>query len=166
VGRLAPIKGMERLIQAWARVCETKPEARLAIVGDGEERDRLEQMSRTLGIENNICFEGWRDPVPYLAASRCFALLSHNEGMGRVVVEAMASGLPCVVSNVCGLKELVIKDCGAVMDANDVNAVAVALLRDWPASVRTACKERARAYSVEVMVQALQGLYDGLLKGA
>ncbi len=163
VGRLAPVKGMERLIRAWARVCTIKSEAQLAIVGDGEEREKLEQMRHALNMENNIHFEGWRDPVPYLAASRCFALLSHNEGMGRVVVEAMASGLPCVVSNVCGLKELVTKDCGAVVDADDIHSVATALLRDWPASVRTACQEHARAYSVEVMVQALQSLYDELL---
>jgi len=166
VGRLAPVKGMERLIRAWVRVCEMKPEARLVIVGDGEERTGLGQLCHTLDIGNNVHFAGWCDPVPYLAASRCFALLSHNEGMGRVVVEAMASGLPCVVSNVCGLKELVTKNCGTVVDADDVNVVADALLQDWPVSARLACQERARAYSVEVMVQALQRLYDGLLKGA
>jgi len=166
VGRLAPVKGMERLIRAWTRVCGVKPEAHLAIVGDGEEREKLENMCRTLNMENNIHFEGWRDPVPYLAASRCFALLSHNEGMGRVVVEAMASGLPCVVSNVCGLKELVTKDCGAVVNADDANAVADVLLRDWPVSVQLACRERAGAYSVEVMVQALQSLYVELLQSA
>ena len=166
VGRLAPVKGMERLIHAWARVCEMKPEARLAIVGDGEERHRLEQMCHTLNIENYICFEGWCDPIPYLAAGRCFALLSHNEGMGRVVVEAMASGLPCVVSNVCGLKELVTEDCGAVVDADDVDAVANALLQGWPVSTQRACVEHAGTYSVEVMVRALQSLYDGLLNGA
>jgi len=164
VGRLAPVKGMERLIQAWARVCEVKPEARLAIVGDGEERRKLEKMAHTLGIEKNVYFEGWRNPIPYLAASRCFTLLSHNEGMGRVVVEAMASGLPCVVSNVCGLKELVTKDCGAVVDANDMDAVAVGLLREWPEHVRQASMKRADAYSVDIMVRALQDLYSGLIK--
>ncbi len=166
VGRLVPVKGMERLIRAWACVCELKPEARLAIVGDGEERDELEKMRDMLNLRDHIYFAGWRDPVPFLAASRCFALLSHNEGMGRAVVEAMASGLPCVVSNVCGLKELVIKACGAVLDADDAHAVASALLRNWPGSVRMACRERARAYSTEVMVQALQELYDGLLNHA
>ncbi|GMQ99805.1 MAG: glycosyltransferase family 4 protein [Zetaproteobacteria bacterium] len=166
VGRLAPIKGMERLIRAWARVCEIKSDARLAVVGDGEEREKLEKMCGESGIANNVYFAGWSDPVPYFAASRCFALLSHNEGMGRAVVEAMAAGLPCVVSGVCGLKELVTSDCGAVMDAENPKAVAAALLYDWPDDMHTACVERADAYSVDVMVQALQDLYDGLLNGA
>jgi len=166
VGRLVPIKGMERLIRAWARVCEIKSDARLAIVGDGEEKEKLKKMCDESGIANNVYFAGWSDPVPYFAASRCFALLSHNEGMGRVVVEAMAAGLPCVVSDVCGLKELVTSDCGAVMDAENPKAVAAALLYDWPDDMHTACMERAEAYSVDVMVQALQDLYDGLLNGA
>ena len=102
VGRLVPIKGMERLITAWAKVCERKPDAKLALVGDGEERQALEQLADKLGIANHVYFAGWADPLPYLASSRCFALLSHNEGMGRAVVEAFAAGLPCVVSDVCG----------------------------------------------------------------
>jgi len=166
VGRLAPIKGMERLIRAWVRVCEMKPDARLAVVGDGEEREKLEKLCGASDIANNVYFTGWRDPVPYLASSRCFALLSHNEGMGRAVVEAMAAGLPCVVSNVCGLKELVTSDCGAVVDATDVDVVAATLLRDWPDDMYGACEERAEMYSVDVMTEALQDLYDALLKGA
>jgi len=166
VGRLVPIKGMERLIRAWVRVCEMKPDARLTVVGDGEEREMLERMCDESGIANNVHFAGWSDPVPCLAASRCFALLSHNEGMGRVVVEAMAAGLPCVVSDVCGLKELVTSDCGAVMNATDVDAVAEALLQPWSEDVRTACMKRAEAYSVAVMTDALQGLYEELLERA
>jgi len=166
VGRLAPIKGMERLIRAWARACETNADACLAIVGDGEEREKLEKMCQMAGIADNVHFAGWSDPVPYLAASRCFALLSHNEGMGRAVVEAMAAGLPCVVSDVCGLKELVTADCGDVVDADHAETVAASLLNDWPDDIHAACMERARAYSTDVMVQALQDLYSELLQTA
>ncbi len=166
VGRLAPIKGMERLIRAWARVCEIKSDARLAVVGDGEEREKLEKICGESGIAENVYFAGWSDPVPYLAVSRCFALLSHNEGMGRAVVEAMAAGLPCVVSDVCGLKELVKSDCGAVVDATDVDAVAEVLLQPWLEDVRAACMKRADAYSVAVMTDALQDLYEELLANA
>jgi len=166
VGRLVPIKGMERLIRAWVKVCEKKPDARLAIVGDGEEKEMLVEMCRMTGITDNIHFAGWSDPLPYLATSCCFALLSHNEGMGRAVVEAMAAGLPCVVSNVCGLKELVTSDCGMVVEAEDVNAVAAALLHDWPDGMHAACEERAEGYAVDVMVGALQDLYEELLNDA
>jgi len=159
VGRLTPIKGMDRLIHAWAVVCRERPDARLAIVGDGEERNRLEAMCRELGVEANVHFAGWSDPVPFLAAARCFALLSHNEGMGRAVVEAFAAGLPCVVSDVCGLRELVTTDCGVVVDADDTQAVAVALLREWPPSMQAACRQRAISYSLQHMLDELLRLY-------
>jgi len=166
VGRLAPVKGMERLLAAWERVCAHRPESRLAIVGDGGEQDRLEGLCRTLGIERNVHFAGWCDPVPYLAASRCFTLLSHNEGMGRAVVEAFAAGLPCVVSDVCGLKELVTDAYGAVVDADNADAVAAALLKDWPGDMRKACRDHAGDYSIEAMVNGLQSLYEELLSDA
>ena len=162
VGRLTRIKGMDRLIRSWAVLCGKRPEARLAIVGDGEERLRLEAMCREMGIGANVHFAGWSDPVPYLAAARSFALLSHNEGMGRAVVEAFAAGLPCVVSDVCGLRELVTRNCGMVLDAGDANAVARALQTDWPKSVSAACRRRAQAYSLQTMLDDLLRLYGDL----
>lgn len=164
VGRLTAIKGMDRLVRGWAEVCRQRPKARLALVGDGEERARLEAMCLNLGIGDNVHFSGWSDPVPYLAAASSFALLSHNEGMGRAVVEAFAAGLPCVVADVCGLRELVTKECGAVVDASDARAVARVLLTDWPASVPAACRRRARDYSLQRMLDDLLRLYADLYR--
>jgi len=117
VGRLVPVKGMDRLLNAWADVVKRKPDARLVIVGDGEERSLLEQQATSLGISEQVHFAGWSDPTPYLADANSFVLLSRNEGMGRAVVEAFAASLPCVVSDVCGLSELVDESVGAVVDA-------------------------------------------------
>jgi glycosyltransferase involved in cell wall biosynthesis len=160
VGRLVPIKGMERLIRAWAEVCRSKPHARLAIVGDGDERERLEAMVVEYGMTENIHFAGWADPIPYLAAARCFVLLSRNEGMGRAVVEAFAASLPCVVSDVCGLSELVDETVGHVVDAEDSAEVAQALLSDWSPAVRDQARQRADHYSVEAMINGLQLVYE------
>ncbi|MDX8383044.1 MAG: glycosyltransferase [Ghiorsea sp.] len=135
VGRLVPIKGMDRLIRAWALVVQAKPGARLAIVGDGEDREMLEKLAIDLDVLSNIAFVGWADPLPYLNKAKVFTLLSHNEGMGRAVVEAMAAGLPSVVSNVCGLKELVTEEVGCCLDADDAQAVADALMQDWDAGI-------------------------------
>jgi len=165
VGRLAPIKGMDRLICAWAEVKQKCPDARLAIVGDGEERVRLEDMCREMGLSSNVHFAGWSDPVPYLAEARVFALLSHNEGMGRAVVEAFAAGLPCVVADVCGLRELVTQDCGVVLDADDAPTVAAALLTHWGESVPAACRQRAQSYSLQKMLDDLLLLYGALRPG-
>jgi len=165
VGRLTPIKGMDRLLRGWAALCREKPDAQLAMVGDGEERASLEAICRELGIASNVHFAGWAEPLPYLAASRSFVLLSHNEGMGRAVVEAFAAGLPCVVADVCGLRELVTRDCGVALNADDAQAVAAALLTDWPASMSAACRQRAQAYSLQKMLDDLLRLYDDLNSG-
>lgn len=165
VGRLVPIKGMDRLIRAWAEVCRIKPDARLAIVGDGEERAMLESLAAASGVAGQVCFAGWDDPIPYLASARCFALLSHNEGMGRAVVEAFAASLPCVVSNVCGLSELVDERVGAVVNAEEPEQVAQSLLCEWGSTVRESARKRADHYSVEAMVNGLESIYATLSKG-
>jgi len=160
VGRLVPIKGMERLIAAWAKVCVSKPNAKLALVGDGDERYALELLAKKLEITENIHFAGWTDPLPYFASARCFSLLSYNEGMGRAVVEAFAAGLPCVVSDVCGLRELVNTDVGCVVDAEQPEKVAKALLREWNDKTRKAARARAQLYSVETMIHGLEKVYQ------
>ena len=163
VGRLVPIKGMERLIRAWAIVVKTYPDAKLALVGDGEEKRNLERLASSLNLVSHIEFLGWTDPLPHLAKAKVFALLSHNEGMGRVVVEAMAAGLPCVVSDVCGLKELVDDSVGKVVDAEDAQEVANALMMDWSRDVRNAARERSQQYSIEAMMQGLDDIYTELV---
>jgi len=163
VGRLVPIKGMDRLIRAWQVVVKSKPDAKLALVGDGEERRELERLASRLNILHHVEFLGWTDPLPHLAKAKSFALLSHNEGMGRAVVEAMAASLPCVVSNVCGLKELVDDTVGRVVDAEDVQAVAEALLTDWPKDMRATARARAQKYSIAAMMQGLDDIYTELV---
>ncbi len=160
VGRLVPIKGMERLIQAWAEVCKVKPDAKLALVGDGEERASLTLLAEHLGVSENIHFAGWANPLPYLTHTRCFALLSHNEGMGRAVVEALAAGLPCVVSDVCGLRELVDNQVGRVVNADSPEEVAHALLTHWDASMGETARRRAEHYSIETMISGLEKAYQ------
>ena len=166
VGRLVPVKGMERLVAAWREVLAQRPGARLAIVGDGPERTALEQQAAALGIAGQVHFAGWAEPAPYLAAADCFCLLSHNEGMGRAVVEAMAAGLPCVVADVCGLSELVDDSVGHVVAADDPKAVAKALLSDWPDSMRQAARQRAEAYSLAAMLAGLEQIYAGVSHAA
>jgi len=166
VGRLVPVKGMDRLIRAWGCVCRRRPEARLAIIGDGPERERLQAMCHELGIEGHVHFPGWVDPVPYLAAARCFCLLSRNEGMGRAVVEAFAASLPCVVADVCGLSELVDDHVGARVRADEPEEVADALLREWGDEVCRAARLRADLYSLEAMMHGIRRVYDEVLAGA
>lgn len=160
VGRLEPVKGMDRLISAWAVVLQEKPEARLAIVGDGAERGALEQQCHKLKVAHRVHFAGWTDPIPFLANAERFCLLSRNEGMGRAVVEAMAAGLPCIVSDVCGLTDLVDASVGLRVKAEDPEEVARALLADWDDKVSRQIRHRAEAYSVEAMLAGLEDVYQ------
>ncbi len=166
VGRLVPIKGMDRLIRAWREVVDREKDAKLAIVGDGSEAAALKSLTARLGLRENIHFAGWADPLPYLQSAGCFVLLSRNEGMGRAVVEAMAAGLPCVVSDVCGLRELVSNEVGVRVRADRPKEVARALLRQWSGTTSEAARHRAQAYSVEVMVGKLLQLYEDVLNVA
>ncbi|OIQ00703.1 MAG: hypothetical protein AUK35_02325 [Zetaproteobacteria bacterium CG2_30_46_52] len=167
IGRLVSIKGMDRLIRAWAHVVQQRPDAMLALVGDGEDRRDLELLASALNIVPNVTFVGWTNPLPELTKAKTFALLSHNEGMGRAVVEAMAAGLPCVVSNVCGLKELVDDKVGIVVDnADDSKSVAQALMTPWPRDMKPAIHARAEKYSIAAMMKGLDEVYDGLMAKA
>ncbi|MBK1733239.1 hypothetical protein CKO41_15925 [Thiococcus pfennigii] len=88
------------LLETFARLRRTRP-ARLMILGDGPERPALEAQARRLGIDADVALIGFvSDPLPYMAQADLFVLSSRYEGLGNVLVEAMAVGCP-VVSTDC-----------------------------------------------------------------
>lgn len=107
VGRLVPQKGIETLLDAWARVA-SRPDAVLLLVGEGPSRDELDRRARAKGMEGRVRFLGERRDVPdILSASDAFAFHSHSEGMPNALLEAMACGLPCVSSATGGARDIV-----------------------------------------------------------
>src|SRR5205814_7166410 len=108
LARLAPPKAPSLCVQAMAEVVVTHPEARLDIVGDGPLRAEAEALSRELGVTGAVRFLGDRDDVPaQLASAACLVLASGYEGCPLSVLEAMAAGLPVVVTRVGGIDEVV-----------------------------------------------------------
>lgn len=106
VGSLLPFKGCEDLIRAFSRVTESLSDARLLFLGDGPQRKQLSRVARDLGIRESVQFEGWVpfEKMPlYLSAADIFVHPSTSEGFPNAVLEAMASGLPVVMTNVVGL---------------------------------------------------------------
>ena len=104
-GRLSPEKGVDVLIEAFARVRRT--EARLEIAGDGPERGRLERLARDRGIADRIVFHGQVDDIrPFYRRTRVLAVPSRSEAFGKVVVEALAHGLPIVATACTGPTEI------------------------------------------------------------
>jgi glycosyltransferase involved in cell wall biosynthesis len=108
VGRLAPIKRVDLLLDAVASVRRTLPHVQVEIVGDGPLREALEQQAKRLGLEDNVRFVGHRQNVSdWLTRARAFVLTSDSEGLALALVEAMLCGLPIVCSDVGELPDLV-----------------------------------------------------------
>jgi len=110
VGRLAEQKGHAVLLQAMPEVLKTFPEAVLLIIGDGPERDSLEEKSRNLGLADRVLWLGSKtqeEVFQLYGIMDIFVMPSLYEGFGLTAAEAMAAGLPVVASDVEGLREVV-----------------------------------------------------------
>jgi L-malate glycosyltransferase len=108
VGRLAPVKNVAGLVAAFLAVqARTGIDARLMVVGDGEERGACEELLRRDPHAGHVILLGEQsDPRPYLAAADVFVLNSRSEGTPRALLEAMASGLPAICPAVGGIPDL------------------------------------------------------------
>lgn len=129
VGRLHPVKDQALLLQALASLRNTVPQAVLAIIGDGQMRQALEGEAARLGLGDAVRFLGDRSDVPRLLAGMdAFALSSRSEGYSIALLEACASGLPIVATDVGGNREIVHDGRnGRLVAAGDSSALALAL---------------------------------------
>lgn len=106
VGRLEVVKNVENLIKAFANLNSTN--VHLTIVGDGRERNNLEELSAKLQAESKITFIGFSsEPSKYLSNANLFVLPSFSEGFGIAAAEAMFLKIPVLCSNVGGIPEFV-----------------------------------------------------------
>ena len=134
VGRLVAQKGARFILEALPHLlAEHGPDVEMVIVGSGSEEEALRKLAHDLDIQDHVRFAGWvgRDEMPacYQQAD-VFVLPSFEEGMPNVVLEAMASGLPIVTTDIYGNRELV-KDGvnGYLLPVGDSEAIRVALSR-------------------------------------
>jgi len=130
VARLERRKGLEFLIRALP---ELKFPFVCLLVGDGEERGNLENLSEKLGVSDKVKFLGQIDSkeIPgYLAAADCFVLPSLEEGFGIVVLEAQAAGLPVIGTNIGGIKDIIENGkTGLLVEPADPKEIAVAITK-------------------------------------
>jgi len=107
LGRLVPEKGFGDLVSAFARFRREVPDARLRIAGEGPDRDRLQARIRADGLEACVELPGFISDVPgFLSELGLFVHPSHGEGYGRVIVEALAAGVPVAASSLAPLREV------------------------------------------------------------
>jgi len=137
VGFLTPRKGVEHLVEAWYSVIKDVRESLLVIIGEGSERKRLEGLTRNIGLTGKVKFLGKISKnllSSYYNAADVFVLPSLHEGHAMVLLEAMASALPIVATNVGGNRETVIDEVNGYLvkpaDPHELSEKIVRILRN------------------------------------
>lgn len=130
VARLAWAKDQATLLRAVARAAPTLPELRLWMLGDGPERFALRALAQEFAIEDRVLFLGDREDVGrWLASADLFVLSSVTEGTPIALLEAMAAGLPFIVTDVGGMPEIAkLSGAGAIVPKGEPEALAQAIL--------------------------------------
>jgi glycosyltransferase involved in cell wall biosynthesis len=168
VGRLTPEKGWPTLLKGAAIAMQSIPRSRLALVGEGFEKKKLQKLTRELGIAEKVDFLGkvpFDQVANYLKAANLFAFASDTETQGLVTVEAMAAGLPVVAVDAIGTRDVVEDEVDGLLTENNAEAMAAGLLR-MVSSRETLERFRAaslrKAQSMDLMKQArrLVSVYD------
>jgi len=188
VGRLTPIKNHNLFLEAIKLLLEEKREirARFLIVGDGELRKDLEEMTEELALTDRVIFTGWiKDLRSFYADLEVLAVTSNNEGTPVTVIEAMAAGVPVIATDVGGVKDLIadlgmrnaelsegefiICERGLLVKKGDIKGFAKGLkyLLEHPEEGREMGK-RGREYALvkhtmERLVSDMDKLYQSLL---
>lgn len=154
VGELSKRKGFDTLIRAFSRLRATRT-ARLVIVGAGKrgQREALQALAADLGVANDVDFPGFcRDIYPFMAHASVFAMTSRWEGLGFVLIEALACGTPAVATDCPSGPREVLADgrYGPLVAVDDAVALAAALeeLLAAPPS-RETLQAAARRYEIE-----------------
>jgi glycosyltransferase involved in cell wall biosynthesis len=140
------------------------------LVGDGDEREKLEAWIQGNHLENTVKLLGWRkDTASLLAASDIFVLTSLWEGLPRAMVEALILGKPCVCYQTDGVKDLLRKGGGYLVDQHDVSKFSERILEllkhpDVYASFSSQAKALiTKEFDIDEMVVAQERLYEALL---
>ncbi len=166
IGRLVPIKRLDRLIDAFAVVAGQLPQARLYLIGDGSEREDLRARAGSTGVVDRVTFVGWSSETPdWYAAADVVALTSEREGTPLALIEAAAAGRPVVATGVGGVADVVVDgSTGFVVPPTSTREFADRLLQlaDNP-GLRNAmgleAPKQATRYAAERLVSDLDDLY-------
>ncbi len=172
VGRIVRDKGICELVEAFTRLQQEHPDARLLLVGNFEQKlDPLpEDVYHTIQSHPAIYYVGWQDDVrPWFAAADALAFPSYREGFPNVVMQAGAMELPCVVSDINGCNEIIIEgENGLIIPSHDAVALYQAMKRMMEdKALYTHCQQNARPliasrYKQEDVWQATLEMYRSL----
>lgn len=170
VGRLEPVKGCGYFLRACAIIKNVVPGVRFLIAGDGPLMGDMKVLAEGLGLKGDVIFAGFREDIPEIISS--IDLLVHtplNEGLGRVLLEAMACGKPIVVTRVGGVPEVVEDGVnGLLIPSGDVEAIAEASIRILKdnalgSGLGKAGKKKVAEFGMDRMVEVTYRLYKSMM---
>jgi len=177
LSRLDPIKNVEGLLSAFRQVLDRMPGTRLMMAGSGQETyvAALQTQARSLGIQDQVDWLGHVEGVEkqkVMKTADLFVLPSFSENFGIAAVEALATGLPCVLGEGVAIADDVVAARAGVAVAPEASAIAegvLAILGDrdrWRIMASNAEQLARERYSVDAMGQALVALYKDILADA
>ena len=133
LGRIKKYKSVQHILQAWQKVMESVPDARLQIVGDGDYLSNLKEMSGRLDLNDSVSFPGFvsaESKVDMLRRSHCAVYPSLKEGWGLTNIEANACGTLAIAADVAGLRDSVSDGVsGSLFKYGDIDALAKTVIR-------------------------------------
>ncbi len=166
VGRLVWEKDFSTLIDAFRHFRANRP-YRLVILGDGPLRSTLEARIASFGLDDCVSLPGWvKNPFAFMARAALFVLSSRHEGLGNVLVEALACGCPAVSTDCPGGPAEVLGDPALLAPVGDAEALARVMRRalDEPAN-KAALRINAARFSVERSIDGYETLIADVLAG-
>lgn len=171
LGRLVPLKGHANLIEAFALISKDYPNAHLAIIGDGREKNNLHTLIVKLKLEERVQLLGFQsDAIRLAKAFDIWVMPSFKEGLGLALLEGMCAQLPIIASDVPAMLPLIKGAGGIVIDPHSIKDIAAALkvYLDKSTQERVELGQRAYTYLVnnhsidEFKVQYLELIENGL----
>jgi glycosyltransferase involved in cell wall biosynthesis len=130
VSSFAPCKATPLLVRAFTAIASSHPRLRLLMIGDGDDRQRCEEVARQSGRGRQVEFAGYRtDIAVQLKRADAFVLPSVNENLPLALLQAMAAGMPCIAARVGAIPELLTRDCGLLVPPGDVYSLSAAMER-------------------------------------
>lgn len=174
IGRLAKEKRLDLFLAAGEQLIRRHPSVHLLVVGDGPLRSWLEKSAQSRQLRHRVRFTGLIQDVPEICAGLTVMLhCSDTEGTPRAVLHAMAAGVPVVATEVGGLPQMIRSSHDGLLvppgRADQVAEAAATLLGNQRLRQQIGERARARAraeFSLELMRQRVEQVYDGVLSGA
>ncbi|MEK7274035.1 MAG: glycosyltransferase family 4 protein [Candidatus Desantisbacteria bacterium] len=170
IAALAPHKDHKTFLQACSHVKKINHQVQFLIVGDGELKWKLQQMTRRLNIENNVIFAGFRDDIPQiLSILDVFVVSSYLEGLNTSILEAQSSGIPVIATKTGGIPEI-IRDRinGLLVLPQHPESLAEGIMqlinnKTLANQLAAMAKEDVKKFNKEAMIDATEAVYHRVM---